>query len=76
MTEIERWRHDGEEWGYSMPAATAWKRLPIVRHIRAIRAKIAVEHWYAFGPGSIGLRSGYDDWIIFGIWHGLERPKP
>lgn len=76
MTEIERWKHDGEEYGYSMPVAPAWKRLPIIRHIRAVCSRIAVERWYAFGPGQFGIRTGYDDWIIFGIWHGLERSKP
>ena len=73
MTDMERWQKSGEEYGYTMPPAPAWKRLPIIRHGRAIAAKIAIERWYTYGPGSIGLRTGYDDWVVFGIWHGLER---
>ncbi len=74
--DFDRWQKDGYEFGWTMPYAAAWKRLPVIRHIRAISAKIQIERWYSFGPGSIGLRSGYDDWIVYGIWSGQERSQP
>lgn len=76
MTEIERWHKYAKDFEWTMPAAPAWKRLPIIRHVRAAWAKIQIERWYGSGPGSIGLRSGYDDWVAFGIYHGFERPAP
>jgi hypothetical protein len=76
MTDLERWFRDASRHGWTMPTAPEWKRLPVVRHIRAVAAKIAIERWYASGPGSIGaFRSGYDDWVVYGIWYGLERPE-
>lgn len=75
MSELTTWAHYGREFEWSMPFAPWWKRLPIIRHLRAIKARIAIEFWYSRGPGVIGLRSGYDDWVVFGIWHGLERAE-
>lgn len=75
VSEMEKWRTWQKEYGYTMPFAPWWKRLPIVRHCRAKWAQFNIERWYAYGPGSIGIRSGYDDWVVFGIWHGLEQPE-
>lgn len=74
-SEIQIWRRDGERFGWKMPRAPSWKRLPVIRHIRAMRLRIQIELWYAAGPGSIGLRSGYDNWVLFGIRRGMERPE-
>lgn len=67
------WEKYGEELGYVMPQAPDWKRLPIIRHARAIWLKIQVERHYTKWAG-IGIRTGYDDWVINGIWMGKERP--
>jgi len=74
MTDFEKWIEDAREWHWVMPAAPLWKRLPGIRHVRATWGGIQVQRWYAAGPGQIGLRTGYDEWVLFGIWHGLERP--
>lgn len=75
MSEAERqWQATGERWGWVMPAAPAWKRLPVIRHLRAVWAKVLIERWYSIGPGSIGIRTGLDDWVVAGIWLGKERP--
>lgn len=71
-TDVERWWFDGGKNGWEMPSAPRWKRLPIIRHVRAIFGAIMVERWYHSGPGLIGIRTGYDEWVLFGIWHGLE----
>lgn len=73
MTDLEKWARDGAEYGWTMPSAPAWQKLPIIRHVRAAWNRWQIERWYAYGPGSIGLRSGFDDWVVFGIWHGKEQ---
>ena len=45
----------------------------MIRHIRSIALKFRVEWHYTSGMGVFGLRTGYDDWVLYGIWHGLER---
>lgn len=79
MNEIQKgildWREKGIEYGYVMPKVAWWKRLPVIRHIRTIKAAIAVEWHYSYGMGSIGIRTGYDDWILWGMWRGLEGVK-
>ena len=70
---IKDWHERGLEYGYRMPTAPRWKRLPIIRHFRTIKTAIAVEWHYSFGFGSIGIRTGYDDWVLWGMWRGLER---
>ena len=67
----EEWLNHGREYDYHSPAPAArWKRLPIVRHLRTIVESVKVEAWYNFGPGSIGIRTGFDDWVLFGMWRG------
>lgn len=73
VTAGERWEIDGRKYGYVMPRAARWMRLPIIRHVRAIWLKILVERHYAMWAG-VGVRTGYDDWVVNGIWHGKERP--
>lgn len=71
----DAWEQDRVDFDWQMPVAPWWKRLPIIRHVRAMRTKILIERWYAFGPGTMGLRSGYDDWVVTGMWHGKEREE-
>lgn len=73
MTDLDLWEKKAREYSWTMPSAPRWKRLPIVRHIRTYWNMIQVERWYANGPGYIGLRTGYDEWALFGMWHGRER---
>lgn len=71
--EVAKWELSGAEHGWVMPSAPRWKRLPIIRHIRAVRAKWQIERWYSHGPGSFGIRTGYDEWVVFGMLIGKER---
>ncbi len=73
MSNIGLWRRDGELNGWTMPTAPWWKRLPIIRHLRAVRAAVEVETWYVYGPGRFGVRMGLDEWIVYGIWKGQEK---
>lgn len=73
MTDMERWEKKRIEFEWVMPSASAWKRLPVIRHIRTWWGMYQVYRWYSSGPGVIGLRTGYDNWVLFGMWHGKER---
>ena len=68
---VREWRETGDRCGWEMPTAARWKRLPVVRHVRAIRAAFAVERHYRAFPW--GIRTGYDEWVLWGMAHGLER---
>ena len=69
------WEKTGAELGWVMPAAVWWKRLPVIRHVRAILGAVKVAIHNRFYR-SIGLiPTGYDDWVLHGMWIGRE-PKP
>lgn len=72
MTDLEKWKADGRNLGWKMPSAPWWKRLPVIRHIRVMWIGIQIARhdrfWRAFGL----LPTGYDQWVLFGIWHGKE----
>lgn len=73
MTDLEVWQEDARRFGWQMPTAPVWKRLPIIRHIRAsYHSRQVARHndfWQSFGK----IPSGYDNWVIYGIAKGLER---
>ena len=73
MTERELWENDGRDYGWQMPSAPLWKRLPVIRHVRAIYNVIMIDRherlWRSLGA----IPSGYDRWVVWGIWHGQER---
>lgn len=75
MNSYENWQLAAKDNLWKMPSVVWWKRWIIIRHIRAIYHVICVELWYARGPGSMYgyVRSGYDRWVLYGIWHGLEN---
>lgn len=73
MADHTEWLKDKNANRWVMPYAPWWKRLAGIRHIRSIFLKWKVEWHYTYGLGIFGLRSGYDDWVLYGIWHGLER---
>jgi hypothetical protein len=76
MTDKSEWLNRGRLYDYEMPPPVSmWMTWPAIRHIRTLRAKWAVESWYARGPGSIGIRTGYDNWVLVGMWNGWERTE-
>ena len=68
------WRLDAMRNGWLMPRAAFWKRFPVIRHMRyfliARRVSRHEEIWRAVGA----IPQGYDRWVLYGIWHGYERP--
>ena len=72
LDDMARWKRDAEDFGWIMPAAPCWKRVPVIRHIRAIWGGWQVARHEAFYRALGGIPTGYDRWVLFGIWHGKE----
>ncbi len=70
------WERDGVDNGWVMPPSSWLQRLPVVRHMRALVGLYAVHRWYTAGPGIMGIRTGYDEWVLYGIWHGYGNSQP
>lgn len=69
-TEFIWWKQRGIDNDWTMPPKPHWIiRLPIIRHLWVMRESFCVERHYSHGIGSIGLRSGYDDWALHGMWN-------
>lgn len=65
------WNEEKEANGWELPRKAWWPlRLPIIRHGRAIFLMIMVDLFYRKGLGSIGVRSGYDEWVLYAIIRG------
>ena len=71
------WEEDAARYGWIMPRAPWWKRLPIVRHVRAAFHRVRAEQFRTF-TSAVGLGIGglpqYDSWVLYGIARGYERP--
>ena len=76
MPSYKLWKEEGEKNDWKMPNAPLWKRLPIIRRIRAAIISHRMERHYAQwrAVGAV-FRQPYDDWALWGIAHGFERPK-
>ena len=72
---MERWLKDGADFGWEMPRAAWWKRLPVIRHVRAAVAQHQADQWNSMWLSLGEIPSGYDNWVIFGIAAGKERPN-
>jgi hypothetical protein len=73
MNKHAVWEEDGKLNQWKMPECHWFFRLCLIRHVRAIFKLCLVQYWYALGGGSFyGLRTGYDSWVLYGIWHGLK----
>lgn len=70
----KRWIKDGEKNGWVMPKAVWWKRLPIIRRIRASFLFLRVSRHNGMWARATGaIPSGYDSWVLYGIAMGQER---
>lgn len=64
------WRAQRDEYGWVLPVpAVWWKRLPVIRLVRAVYLLVRVEIHYEVGCG-MGLKRGYDEWVIYAIRRG------
>lgn len=67
------WKEAGRRNDWYMPTAPLWKRLPIIRHIRA------AWHWERLAGGdavhhAIGkVVSDRKAWVLWGMRRGFER---
>jgi|WetSurMetagenome_2_1015567.scaffolds.fasta_scaffold106652_3 hypothetical protein len=72
MTSEEQWFSVGQAMGWHLPPRAHWAlRLPGIRHVRALILAHRVEAHYAVWETMFcGLRSGYDEWVIYAIRTG------
>lgn len=79
MTASDKaWHEDQIRHGWVMPSATWWKRLPVIRHVRAAYYRYrALEQARFFGRVGIGLGTIHelDAWICYGMARGWEGKK-
>ena len=74
MSGLERWKADGERFGWVMPTAVWWKRTLFIRRIRAFWHAIQLDRHNRFYRQMMGaLPTGYDEWVLYGIAMGMER---
>jgi hypothetical protein len=73
MNNHDEWFWAGVDNGWEMPRVVWWKRLPVIRHIRAIYHQWEVNHRNQMYQYMGMIPTGYDDWICYGIWHKQER---
>lgn len=68
----QKWVSYGAKYSWPPPPEAAWPyRLPIVRLVRYFYLAWLVEgHYLMWRHMGFALRSGYDDWVLFGILHG------
>lgn len=67
------WKRTGESNGWLMPIAPRWKRLPVIRHFRALAGAVAVSKHEAIYEHTGMISTGYDQWVLWGMFHGYER---
>lgn len=72
-TYEQQWLADKHVHGWEMPFAAAWKRLPVIRHIRVLYLSVQVSVHESFWRGLGRIPTGYDHWVLYGIWRGWER---
>jgi len=66
-----RWETTRKACGWELPKSAPWPlRLPVIRNIRALFASIAVERHYVDIEPFGGLRTGYDEWVLYAIARG------
>lgn len=75
MSDADLWIEDGAKYNWVMPSAPWWKRLPVIRHIRTKYLQLQVFRHNSFWVGAGLIPTGYDEWVLYGIWIGKER-KP
>ena len=71
MTD-DAWEIDGKTYGWVMPYSPWWKRLPIIRHFRFIYYSYCVTLHNEFYTRIGLLPTGYDKWVLYGIWKGRK----
>lgn len=72
--DAERWEADASAYGWQMPRAEWWKRQWGIRHIRCAYFAGKVQQNNQFWHSQGLILTGYDNWVLYGIRRGWERP--
>jgi hypothetical protein len=73
--DLQNWLADARDNKWVMPTAPWWKRLPVIRHVRAAWNGTKVARHASFYRRLGLLNSGYDRWVLWGMAHGYERKE-
>jgi len=72
--DLANWLADCRDNRWVMPSAPKWKRLPVIRHLRASLLTFDVLRHEMFCSRMGLIPNGYDRWVLWGIAHGYEAP--
>lgn len=65
------WLAAGLDSGWGPPPRSGpLARLPVIRHVRTLWLTLQVARHSTFWAGMGMLDTGYDDWVLFGMWRG------
>lgn len=70
MTAHLTWREQGERNGWTLPPRPFMYRLPIIKRFRYAWDMHRLDQWHSTVPG---IRTGFDEWCLYGWWYGLSR---
>lgn len=73
MTAHREWHEQGERNGWTLPPRPFMYRLPIIKRLRYAWDRLHLDEWYSAVPG---IPTGFDEWCLYGWWHGLSRRAP
>lgn len=72
IESLQKWHRDAELYGWELPPiAPRWRRVWGVRHVRAAVLAYRIDSHYSTGLGQFGIRSGYDEWVLWAVRVGI-----
>lgn len=64
----QEWHDQAERNNWYLPPRPFIYRLPIIKRFKYCWDMMRLDQWYSVMPG---FRTGYDEWCLYGWWHGL-----
>lgn len=68
QSDHARWLQRGIENRWSLPPRPFVFRLPLIKRVAYAIMMHRLDYWYSIVPG---IRTGYDEWVLYGWWYGL-----
>ena len=67
---LTNWHEDAAVNGWNMPLVPRWWRWWGVRHVRWAWADMIESDMETGFPN---ITRPYDRWVMFGVWHGMDK---
>src|SRR5690606_24580972 len=68
MSDHAQWLQQGIENGWHLPQRPSVFHLPLIKRIAYAIMMHRLDRWYSSVPG---IRTGYDEWVLYGWFYGL-----